>query len=79
MTGAQGITAVRAASGTLATFDLGPYRVEVFTADGGDHLRIVAGPFPGGNVVTVANFMPDERTGAQMRAIGRHIDKVLMP
>jgi hypothetical protein len=60
-------------------FDLGPYRVEVLRANEGWHLRVVAGPFPGGNVVTVANFMPDDDTPAQLRALARHLDKVLMP
>lgn len=59
----------------VAWFDLGPYRAEVFTAFGGVHLRLIAGPFaPDGRLVTVANLMPNEATAAQLRAIADHLE-----
>lgn len=70
MSGAQRVTGP-------TRFDLGPYRVEVLMANEGWHLRVVAGPFPGGNMVTVANFMPDGATAAQLRAIAMHLDGVV--
>ena len=72
MSGAQAV------SGDREFFDLGPYRVEVFRADGSHHLRIVAGPFaPDGRLVTVANFMPNGATAAQFRAIAVCLDGVV--
>jgi hypothetical protein len=70
------MSALQVVSGSRAEFDLGPYRVEVFRSDGGVHLRIVAGPFPSGRLVTVANFMPDGDTPAQLRALAAHLDGV---
>lgn len=56
-------------AGPRAGFDLGPYRAEVFAADGGVHWRLVAGPFEGGRLVTVANFMQGPGTAAQLRML----------
>lgn len=55
-------------------FELGPYRAEVLRAHEGWHVRVVAGPFPSGQMVIVANWMPDVGTAAQLRAIADHLE-----
>lgn len=55
--------------------DLGPYQAVIRSRVGEVHLSLrVPDPFPHGTVVTVANFMPDAATAAQLRAIADHLE-----